>query len=91
MFLRFGKLHRQQIGERRLVIAAIGERSPAAQEQQSAAAPIDELLDQLLLRRGEVIRFHAAQDDALESRTDLPPWSGNPSFRFALRIGGTCV
>ena len=46
--------------------AAIGQREAPAQEQDAAAAPVDEFADQLLLRRREVVRFHAADDQPVE-------------------------
>ena len=55
----------QQIGKRRFLVAAIGQRRAAAQEQQAAAAAIDKLLDQILLRGGEIVRFDGAENDAL--------------------------
>ena len=61
--LRVGQHDRQQIGQVRRVPAAVGQREAAAQEQQAAAAPIHKLADQLLLRRGEVARFHGADDE----------------------------
>ena len=42
------------------------ENLSSAQEEQPAAAPVDKLLDQVLLRGCEVVRLHAAQDQALK-------------------------
>src|SRR5258708_18935717 len=65
--LMIRKLHRQQIRERSLVIAAVAKRGPAAEKQQSPAPTIHELLDQLLLSGSEVIHFDAANNQPLES------------------------
>ncbi len=54
--------HRQQVGKRSFLVATVGQRRPAAQEQQTAAAPIDELLDQILLRGSEIIRLDACPE-----------------------------
>ena len=78
-----GQPDRQQIGKRRLGIPAVGERSPSAQEQQPAPAPVHELLDQFLLRRRKVGRFHAAQNDPLKAE-ELLYFGGEPFLQFVL-------
>src|SRR5580658_4201867 len=63
-----GRQHRgYQIFHRRSRIAAIGERCASASEQQTAAAPVHKIADQLLLRRRKVVRLNAADDEALEA------------------------
>ena len=42
------------------------QRSASRQEQNAAAAPVDEFADQFLLRGREVARLHAADDQPLE-------------------------
>ena len=61
------------------VVAAVGERSPAAQEQQSAAAAIDKLLDHLLLRVGEVPALHTSQNQSVKGEKIV--WFGRESIR----------
>ena len=46
---RVGNPHGHQIGERRVRPSAIRQRGAAAEKQNAAAAPIDELADQRLL------------------------------------------
>ena len=57
--------HGKQVGEARCRPAAVAKRGAAAEKQQAAAAAIHKLLDQFLLRRREVARFHRADDDRL--------------------------
>ena len=54
----------QHVGDRRARIPALGERPVAAQHQQPAAAPVDEVGDHPELIRREVVRLDAAEDQA---------------------------
>ena len=63
--LRVGKNDRQQVREIRDAPAAVGEREAAAEQQQAAAAPIDELPNQLPLGRREIGRFDRTDDERL--------------------------
>ena len=83
VFLLIRQTNRQQVGRtepfrsrrRRATVAA-------AQEQQTAAAAVDELLDQILLGGGEIVRFHAAQNDALEAE-QVVHFGGEAVLQFA--------
>ena len=75
--------------------ASVGQREAPAEQQQSAAAPVDKLLDQFLLRRREVARLHRADDQPLvaekifgaarESRRRVPSDRRCPGDRFCFR------
>ena len=56
---------RQQVGKRRVAIAAGVERFCAAQRDERAAAPRDELLDGFQLIEGEKGGFDRADDDGV--------------------------
>ena len=55
---------RQHVGDRRPRVAALGERPPAAEHQQSAAAVVDEVRNHAELIGREVVRLDAAEDEA---------------------------
>ena len=59
---------RQQVGERRVAVAAGVEGFRAAERHQRAAAPRDELLDGFQLIEGEKGRFDRADDDGIVSK-----------------------
>ncbi len=84
--------HRQQIRKRRLLVTAVGQRRPAAQEQQAAAAPIDELLDQILLRGGEIIRFDACRESCpgKPNRSSTLVGKASPSTRPGASSAPAC-
>ncbi len=63
--------NRKQIGKVRAGPAAVGQRKTAAEQQQAAAAPVDELADQVLLRQREVARFDRADDESLKAEKIL--------------------
>ena len=56
--------NREQVRQFRDAPAAIAQRRPAAEQEQTAAAAIDKLLDQLLLRGREIARFHRSDISA---------------------------
>src|SRR5580693_4919154 len=84
------QLGRDQILQRRAGIPAVGERGAAAREQQTAAAAIHEIANQLLLRGREVIGLHAADDEALESKK-LVGFGGEAIFELVLVLGALHV
>ena len=49
--LRSGSFTGSKLRQRRMLIAAVGQRGASAQEQDAAAAPVGEFADQVLLRR----------------------------------------
>src|SRR2546423_8190928 len=49
----------------RILPPAVAETSPTGNQQQPAAAPIDEIVNRLLLRDAEVARLHSADDQTL--------------------------
>src|ERR1035438_7492925 len=78
-------LHRQQLGQRRMRVAALGQREATAQKQNAAAAAVGEFADQVLLRLREVVGFHAADDQAVEGEQIFG--LGGEAFLELLRIG----
>ena len=60
-----GQRRRQQVGKLGRVPAAIRQRELTAEQQQAAAAAIDELVDQFLLGGSEIAGFHRPDDQSL--------------------------
>ena len=61
----FGQPDGNEVGHGGILPAAIAQRSASADEEHAAAAPVHEIVNRLLLRRGEVAGLHAADDQAL--------------------------
>ena len=80
-------LDRQQLGQRRMRVAALGEREPPAQKQNAAAAAVGEFADQVLLRLREVVGLHAPDDQPVEGEQLFG--LGREPFRQLMLIGKT--
>ena len=77
--------HRQRIGNRRPGIAALGERSRAAEHQQAAAAALDELRHHAQLIAGERAGLDAAENQAAV-REQLVARLGKPAGELLGRV-----
>src|SRR5262249_40110865 len=83
----FGQAGGHQVGKRRTGIAAVGKRGAAAEEKNAAAATVHEIVNQLLLRRREVVRLHAADDQPLKLEEVLR-LAGESVFGELFEAGG---
>ncbi len=69
--LAVGKNGGQELDVGGLLPAAVGERILAAQKQDAAATPVDEILDEGLLPGRQIRRIHTAENDAVEGEQFL--------------------
>src|SRR5580658_1213567 len=66
-------------------VAAFSQREASAHKQNSAAAAIGEFADQVLLCLREIVGFHAADDETVESEQLLG--LGGETFFQLVRVG----
>ncbi len=63
LFVRKGD--RKKVCQARDAPTSVAQRSPAAEQEQTPASAIDELLDQLLLRSRKISYFDRTDDERL--------------------------